>query len=270
MGLVHEVAAYLLGRQCNIVDNKQFGDHVAHRFFMRVQFEGPEPSTTVETLRAGFAPLAAKHRMQWQIADLSVKTRTMILVSRHGHCLADLLYRASTRALNIEVPLIVSNHNDLANLANGYGIQYEHISTTGSQRGEAETALLQMVEDHDIQLVVLARYMQVLSADLCQQLVGRAINIHHSFLPGFKGARPYDQAFNRGVKLIGATAHYVTAELDDGPIIEQEVTRVDHTVGPEELALVGKDIESSTLARAVRWHTEHRVLLNGGRTVVFR
>jgi formyltetrahydrofolate deformylase len=270
IGLVYTVAEYLLSRRCNITDNRQFGDPLTGRFFMRIHFESTRASTNIENLRSGFRDIANEHAMQWRIDDPATRTRTLIMVSRRGHCLTDLLYRVSTGSLNIEVPIIVSNHMDMARLASWYGIRYEHIPTNETSKDESEDRLLKLIEANSIELVVLARYMQVLSDDVCHRLRGKAINIHHSFLPGFKGARPYHQAFDRGVKLIGATAHYITPELDEGPIIEQEVVRVDHTLGANELAAVGQDVESLTLAKAVRWHAEHRVHLNGGRTVVFR
>lgn len=270
IGLVYAVAEYLLNHRCNITDNRQFGDPLSGRFFMRIHFESTESSTNLEILRSGFRQIATEHDMQWRIDDPATKTRTLIMVSRHGHCLTDLLYRVSTGSLKIEVPVIVSNHTDMARLADWYGIRYEHIPTSKASKRHSEDRLLELIEEHSIELVVLARYMQILSDEVCRRLEGKAINIHHSFLPGFKGTRPYQQAFDRGVKLIGATAHYITPELDEGPIIEQAVVRVDHTLGVQELATVGEDVESMTLAKAVRWHAEHRVHLNGGRTVVFR
>jgi formyltetrahydrofolate deformylase len=208
--------------------------------------------------------------MRWELWDATAPYRTLILVSRSSHCLNDLLFRWSSGDLQIEVPAIVSNHRDCERLAASYGVDFQHIPVTADTKADAEARLLQLVEDLDIHLVVLARYMQVLSDDTCKRLEGRAINIHHSFLPSFKGAKPYHQAFERGVKLVGATAHYVTADLDEGPIIEQDVVRVDHRFDAAELVAAGRDVEAQVLSRAVRWHAETRVLLNGHRTVVFR
>jgi formyltetrahydrofolate deformylase len=208
--------------------------------------------------------------MDWDLHDPAVRPRVLIMVSRFGHCLNDLLYRRETGTLPIDVAAIVSNHTDFAGLARWNNVPFHHVPVTPDTRGQAEDALRALLARYAVDLVVLARYMQVLSDELCAELAGRAINIHHSFLPSFKGARPYHQAHARGVKLIGATAHYVTAALDEGPIIEQEVARVDHSQRPEDLVAAGRDVECQALARAVRWHAEHRVLLNGDRTIVFR
>jgi formyltetrahydrofolate deformylase len=208
--------------------------------------------------------------MSYELWSAREPYRTLIMVSRHLHCLNDLLFRTTTGDLQIEVPAVVSNHADAEPLVKSYGIDFHHIAVTPDTKGEAEAQLLRLVDDLDIDLVVLARYMQVLSDDVCRRLGGRAINIHHSFLPSFKGAKPYHQAYDRGVKLVGATAHYVTPDLDEGPIIEQDVTRVDHTLSPEELVAAGRDVEAQVLSRAVRWHSQTRVLLHGHRTVVFR
>jgi formyltetrahydrofolate deformylase len=235
---------------------------------MRVHFSA-EPPVNLEKLRASFAATGDAFRMDWQIHPSTERTRVLLLVSKFGHCLNDLLFRASTGALPVDVVGVASNHTDFRDLAASYGIPFHHIPVTAATKAEAEAALLALVDAERVDLVVLARYMQVLSDDLCKALAGRAINIHHSFLPSFKGAKPYHQAHARGVKLIGATAHYVTAELDEGPIIEQEVVRVSHDVTPEQLVALGRDAECQALARAVKWHAEHRVLLNGSRTVVF-
>jgi formyltetrahydrofolate deformylase len=269
-GIVRAVSGYLADAGCNILDSQQFGDPYSKRFFMRVHVEELGSPAGVTALRSGFDPVAAEFAMDWQIHDLAVRPRVLIMVSKLGHCLNDLLFRRESGYLDVDVPAIVSNHPDFAALARWHGIGFHHVPVTPDTRGEAEARLLELVDEHRIDLVVLARYMQILSDDLCERLSGRAINIHHSFLPSFKGARPYHQAFERGVKLIGATAHYVTAKLDEGPIIEQEVQRVDHTDRPEDLVGVGRDVECQALARAVRWHVEHRVLLNGDRTVIFR
>ena len=271
-GIVHAVSSYLFRTGCNIVDSQQFGDGSAPEgeglFFMRVHFTAEAP-VTAEKLRASFAATGDAFRMDWQIHPSSERTRMLLLVSKFGHCLNDLLFRASSGALPVDVVGVVSNHTDFRELAASYGVPFHHIPVTADTKAEAEAALLELVDREQVDLVVLARYMQVLSDDLCKQLAGRAINIHHSFLPSFKGAKPYHQAHARGVKLIGATAHYVTAQLDEGPIIEQEVVRVRHDVTPERLVALGRDVECQALARAVKWHAEHRVLLNGSRTVVF-
>jgi len=272
-GIVHAVAAYLHGSGCNILESQQFADLTMNRFFMRVQVEtlggagvdGP-------ALRAGFAPIAGEFGMDWDLHDLAVRPRVLIMVSREGHCLNDLLYRREAEALAISVPLVVGNHPDLARLAAGHGVPFEHVpvGTGPAARVEAEERLLGLVAAHRIDFVVLARYMRILSPEVCAKLAGRIINIHHSFLPSFRGARPYQQAYEYGVKLIGATAHYVTADLDEGPVIEQEVARVEHTASPTQLAALGRDAERVALARAVRWHAEHRILLHGRRTVIFK
>jgi len=263
-GIVHAVSAYLHESGCNVLDSQQFADRLAGRFFMRVHAE-TLPGARAD-LATGFAPVAAEFGMDWGLHDRAVRPRALILVSRAGHCLNDLLYRRSAESLNIDVPLVAGNHQDLAGLAEAHGVRFEHIPAGPG----SEPRVLELISDLRIDFVVLARYMRILSPELCGKLPGRIINIHHSFLPSFKGARPYHQAHDRGVKLIGATAHYVTPDLDEGPIIEQEVVRVDHTHSPQDLVAVGRDAERIALARAVRWHAEHRVLLHGHRTVVFR
>jgi formyltetrahydrofolate deformylase len=269
-GLVHAVSGYLVDVRANIVESAQFEDRDTARFFMRICFDLLDDSVTLDRVRAGFAPIADTHAMTWALADATTPTRTLVLVSRVGHCLNDLLFRTRVGTLPIIVPAVVSNHEDLRPLAEGAGIAYHHIPVTPEGKTDAERRLLDLVRELQIDLVVLARYMQVLSDDACAALTGRAINIHHSFLPAFVGAKPYHQAHARGVKLIGATAHYVTSALDEGPIIEQDVARVDHAMDATQLAAVGHDVEAQVLARAVRWHAEHRVLLNGTRTVVVR
>jgi formyltetrahydrofolate deformylase len=268
-GIVHGVSSFLLVTGCNILDSQQFSDRDSGLFFMRVHFAAEEPGLTLASLRAGFEAIGTSFHMTWQMHDADARMRVLILVSQVGHCLNDLLFRYRIDALKIDIPAIVSNHPDFAPLAESYGIPFHHLPVTSETKAQQEARILELVEEHDIELVVLARYMQVLSEEACKRLEGRAINIHHSFLPSFKGARPYHQAHARGVKLIGATAHYVTAELDGGPIIEQEVARVDHAVTPQQLVAIGRDVECQALARAVKWHVEHRVLLNGRRTVVF-
>jgi formyltetrahydrofolate deformylase len=269
-GIVYAVSKFVVDHDCNIVESQQFDDREEGKFFMRVQFEPAHaPVVDVEGLRRDFTATARELGMTWRLLDGAAKQRALILVSKYGHCLNDLLYRAASGWLNIEVPAVVSNHPDLGTLADNYDVPFLHVPVTAATKPEAEARLLELVEDLDVDLVVLARYMQILSDDLCRRLEGWAINIHHSMLPSFKGGRPYFQAHDRGVKLVGATAHYVTADLDEGPIIEQEVARVDHSMSAEDVTEVGRDTECAVLARAVRWHTENRVLLSGRRTVVF-
>jgi formyltetrahydrofolate deformylase len=268
VGIVAAVSGFLAGQQIFIVESSHYGDPATRRFFMRSVFELPPQG--VAPLRDGFKPIAERFGMEWRIDEASRRERVLIMVSRFDHCLNDLLYRYRTGALAIEIPAIVSNHPDLAPLADWHRIPFHHLPVTSATREPQEAALRRLIADLGIDLVVLARYMQVLSPALCRDLRARSINIHHSFLPGFKGAKPYHQAHARGVKLIGATAHYVTEDLDEGPIIEQAVERVDHAHTPDELVAIGRDIENVVLARAVRWHVEHRILLNGAKTVVFK
>ncbi|MCQ9180652.1 formyltetrahydrofolate deformylase [Streptomyces sp. IBSBF 2953] len=269
-GLVHAVSGFLVRNSGNILESQQFDDRLQDRFFMRVHFDVSDPNADLETLRHRFGPVAEAHRLSWTLRDAATATRTLIMVSRFGHCLNDLLFRQRTGSLNIEIAAVVSNHRDFEALADTYGIPFHHVPVTRDTKAEAEARLLELVRELDVDLVVLARYMQILSDDLCKQLEGRAINIHHSFLPSFKGARPYEQAYDRGVKLVGATAHYVTPELDEGQIIEQDVVRVDHSLDPGQLVTVGRDVEAQVLAHAVKWHSESRVMVDGNRTVVFR
>ena len=268
-GIVHAVAAYLYEAGCNVLDAQQFGDRTGGVFFMRVHAETDGGKAD---LAAGFAPVAADFGMDWELHDLAVRPRALIMVSKGGHCLNDLLYRRSAEQLRIDVPLVIGNHRDLEPLATAHGVPFEYVPADGSlaSRQTSEERVADVVMSMGVDFVILARYMRILSPELCAKLPGRIINIHHSFLPSFKGARPYHQAHAHGVKLIGATAHYVTADLDEGPIIEQEVARVDHTSSPADLAAIGRDAERIALARAVRWHAEHRVLLHGRRTVIFR
>jgi formyltetrahydrofolate deformylase len=269
-GIVHAVSGFLVEHGGNIVESQQFGDRLNGRFFMRIDFSMADESATVETLRAAFTEVAQRFEMSFELWETAAPYRTLIMVSKQLHCLNDLLFRASTGSLQIEIPVVVSNHLDAEPLVRSYGIDFRHIPVTAESKPDAEAELLKLHEDLGIHLVVLARYMQVLSDDACRALSGQAINIHHSFLPSFKGAKPYHQAFDRGVKLIGATAHYVTADLDEGPIIEQDVIRVDHNHDQDQLVAAGRDVEAQVLSRAVRWHSESRVLLDGHRTVVFR
>jgi len=266
-GIVHAVAGAIVVSGGNIVESQQFGDPDTGRVFMRVAVEGEQVGPA---LRMSLTPVAARYGMDWELHAGAHRTRTLVMVSLGGHCLNDLLFRARAGQLPIDVPAVVSNHETLRPMAEFYGVPFHHVPVTPELKKDAESRLAELVKELDVELVVLARYMQVLSADLCAAMPGRVMNIHHSFLPSFKGARPYHQAHTRGVKLIGATAHYVTAALDEGPIIEQDVARADHTMAPDALAGLGRDVEAQVLARAVRWHAEHRVLLNGSRTVIFR
>ncbi|MEU4223314.1 formyltetrahydrofolate deformylase [Nonomuraea sp. NPDC026600] len=266
-GIVYAVTSFLVQHGGNMLQSKQFNDRQGGGFFMRVHFAAQHG---LEELRAGFTYVAESFQMTWQLKDAATPTRSLIMVSKFAHCVNDLLFRRQVGGLNIDIPAIVSNHPDLEPLAASYGVPFHHVPVTPQGKAEAEARVLELVAEYEADLVVLARYMQVLSDDMCKRLEGRAINIHHSFLPGFKGAKPYHQAHERGVKLIGATAHYVTADLDEGPIIEQDVARVDHELDPEDLIAAGRDVEAGVLARAVKWHSEQRVLLNGDRTVVFR
>jgi formyltetrahydrofolate deformylase len=268
-GIVHAVSGFLVRHGGNILESQQFGDRLSGRFFMRIDFT---VSVAVDApgLREDFAEVAGAVAMEFELWDATAPYRTLVMVSRHLHCLNDLLFRASTGALQIEIPAVVSNHPDAEALVRSHGIDFHHVPVTAATKADAEARLMELVDGLDVHLVVLARYMQVLSDDLCRRLTGRAINIHHSFLPSFKGAKPYHQAFDRGVKLVGATAHYVTGDLDEGPIIEQDVVRVDHTYDQDQLVAAGRDVEAQVLSRAVRWHSQSRVLLNGERTVVFR
>jgi formyltetrahydrofolate deformylase len=267
-GIVAEVTKFLFERNCNILDSQQFGDRGNGRFFMRVHCLS-EGGIGLPWLERDFAPIRETFGMEARFSDSARKTRAVIMVSRFGHTLVDLLYRCRIGAIPLEVPLIVSNHRDFEDVAVAQAIPFVHFPMTRENKPAQEAKLAALMDEHQIDLMILARYMQILSDDFCRPMPGRIINIHHSFLPSFKGANPYTQAHERGVKLIGATAHYVTGDLDEGPIIDQAVERVTHAQGPEDYVAVGRDIESRTLARAVKWHCEHRILLNGRKTVVF-
>jgi formyltetrahydrofolate deformylase len=269
-GIVHAVSGFLLEHGCDIIDNKQFGERSEAHFFMRVHFASEGDESTLEFLRSSFAPVAEKFDMRWQLERQGSKRRVLIMVSKFGHCLNDLLFRARIGELPVDVVAVVSNHTDHQALVEWHGIPFHHIPVTPDMKPAAEARLMELVDEFDVELVVLARYMQVLSDDLTRKLDGKAINIHHSFLPSFKGAKPYHQAYARGVKTVGATAHYVNAELDEGPIIAQQVVEVDHTYGPEDLVAAGRDTECKALSNAVKWHCEGRVILQGNRTVVLR
>ncbi len=269
-GIVHAVSGFLVDHGGNIMESQQFYDRMNGRFFMRIDFTVDASGADLDSLRADFSSVSERFSMTFEIWEAATPYRTMIMVSKYLHCLNDLLFRHRNGGLNIEIPLVVSNHRDAEPLVRSYGLEFVHLPVTPDTKPEAEAELMRLHKEHGIHLVVLARYMQVLSDDLCRQLSGQAINIHHSFLPSFKGAKPYHQAYDRGVKLIGATAHYVTADLDEGPIIEQDVIRVDHNHDQDQLVAAGRDVEAQVLSRAVRWHSESRVRLDGGRTVVFR
>jgi formyltetrahydrofolate deformylase len=272
-GIVHRVSGFLAGHGCNIIDSAQFGDAESRLFFMRVHFAAEDGGVTDAALRAAFDALCSAMGMTGQLHDARAKPRVLIMVSKIGHCLNDLLFRYRSGLLPVEIPAIVSNHMDFYQLAASYNIPFHHLPlATGADdaaRAMQEARIIELLDTHRIELVVLARYMQILSPGLCRALAGRAINIHHSFLPSFKGARPYAQAHRRGVKLIGATAHFVTGDLDEGPIIEQDVERVDHAMDADALTAIGRDVECVVLARAVKWFVEHRILQNGDKTVVF-
>jgi formyltetrahydrofolate deformylase len=273
-GIVHAVTGFLTEHNLNIKDSQQFGDPSSKRFFMRVHFVPVETNSEIKTisvdsLRTSFQKTAESMSMDFELSSVARKPRVLIMVSKIGHCLNDLLFRQSTSQLGIEVLLIISNHADFAPLAATYKIPFHHLPVTADTKTQQENKILELVKQNNIDLIVLARYMQVLSPALCSAMSGKIINIHHSFLPSFKGAKPYHQAHDRGVKIIGATAHFVTSDLDEGPIIEQNVVRVGHALSPKELTLEGSNVESNVLATAVKWVTEKRVLLNGHKTVVF-
>ena len=267
-GIVHAVSGFLLERGGNIEEAAQYNDHDTGLFFMRVQFACEQHSH--EALRQHLGEFASPFGMNWQLHATHTPMRTVLMVSKEGHCLNDLLFRWKSGLLPLDIRAIISNHREFYQLAASYNVPFHHIPVTAATKAQAEAKQYEIIEAEGAELVVLARYMQILSDGLCRQLAGRAINIHHSFLPSFKGAKPYYQAHDRGVKLIGATAHYVTADLDEGPIIEQDVARVDHSKTVEDLTAIGRDTESLVLARAVKWHSEHRVLQNGHKTVIFK
>jgi formyltetrahydrofolate deformylase len=273
-GIVHRVSGFLAEHGCNIIDSAQFGDAESRLFFMRVHFSLDDDGISDAQLRAEFTVLGETMQLDWQMRDARVKPRVVLMVSKIGHCLNDLLFRYKSGLLPVEIPAIVSNHMDFYQLAASYNIPFHHLPLAAGASEQAklaqESRIIEILDTHQVDLVVLARYMQILSPALCARLKGKAINIHHSFLPSFKGAKPYAQAHQRGVKLIGATAHFVTGDLDEGPIIEQGVERVDHAMDAETLSAIGRDVECVVLARAVKWFVEHRVLQNGAKTVVFK
>ena len=267
-GIVHAVSGFLLANGGNIEEAAQYSDRDTGLFFMRVQFACDQ--LTHEALTAKLKTFVEPFQMNWQLHATTQPMRTVIMVSREGHCLNDLLFRCKSGLLPLDVRAIISNHREFYQLAASYDVAFHHLPITAATKAQVESRQLEIIESESAELVILARYMQILSNDMCGKLAGRAINIHHSFLPSFKGARPYYQAHERGVKLIGATAHYVTGDLDEGPIIEQDVARADHSKTVDDLTAMGRDTESQVLARAVKWHSEHRVLLNGHKTVIFK
>ncbi|NTY90406.1 formyltetrahydrofolate deformylase [Pseudomonas putida] len=270
-GIVAAVTSYLAENGCYIGEMAQFDDETSSTFFMRAVFRfNAGIDGNIEALKRDFTGVAEKFGMSWELFDSSKPMRVLLMVSKFDHCLSDLLYRHGKGEMDMVITAVVSNHLDLRPMAERQGIRFIHLPVTKETKAAQEAELMKIVDETQTDLVVLARYMQILSDDLCKQLSGRAINIHHSFLPGFKGAKPYHQAYERGVKLIGATAHYVTSDLDEGPIIEQEVQRVDHAYKPEDLVTVGRDTETVALSKAVKYHLEHRVFQNHDRTVIFR
>ncbi|UJH69777.1 formyltetrahydrofolate deformylase [Ornithinimicrobium sp. INDO-MA30-4] len=270
VGIVHAVSGAMLAQDLTIVDSQQFGDDVAGEFHLRMHLRrAGESALSMADLQAAFEPVATEYSMHWDVRDLAVPHRVVIMVSKMGHCLNDLLFRVRTGQLGIEIAAIVSNHEDFRSLAQWHGVDFHHIPVTKDTKPEAEAKLRKVVERSGAETIILARYMQVLSEQMCSDYSGRIINIHHSLLPSFKGAKPYTQAHDRGVKVIGATAHYVTADLDEGPIIEQDFRRVDHRMSPADLSRVGQEQEAAALSRAVRWHAEQRIILRGHRTIVF-
>ncbi len=273
-GIVHSVSGFLAGHGCNIIDSAQFGDAYSQLFFMRVHFSSEDAGMDQVRLRQEFAEIALGWDMAWQLHDAHHKLGLVLMVSKIGHCLNDLLFRYKSGLLPVEIKAIISNHSDFYQLAASYNIPFHHFPLVAGasidEKRSQEKKILDVIENSQAELVVLARYMQILSPEMCQALNGRAINIHHSFLPSFKGAKPYYQAHDRGVKLIGATAHFVTGDLDEGPIIEQDVERVDHAMSPDKLSAIGRDVECVVLARAVTYFVEHRILWNGHKTVVFK
>jgi formyltetrahydrofolate deformylase len=269
-GVIAGISGTLFELNANVTEAAQFGDDGSNRFFLRIAFSVIDGTAALATLEQKLSAMKAHFDIDWAVHDAAERPRIMLAVSRQGHCLNDLLYRWETGALSADVVAVVSNHDDMRRKTESFGVPYYHLPVTSDTKPAQEQQILHLMSEHTVDLLVLARYMQILSGDLCHALAGRAINIHHSFLPSFKGAKPYHQAFDRGVKIIGATAHYVTSDLDEGPIIEQDVQRVEHFHRAEELVRRGTDVECQVLARAVNWHCEHRVLLNEHKTIVFK
>jgi formyltetrahydrofolate deformylase len=270
-GIVRAVSDFLFQRGATISDAAQHRDPVIDRFFMRVEFEEVEADLpSAEKLDEDFLPLAKQFDMEWSFFDVRKRARVLLAVSTHGHCLTDLLHRWSSGALPAEVVGVISNHEAMRGISEWYGLDFHYLPVTPDTKVQQEDAMMDIIREKQVDLLALARYMQILSPRMCEMMAGRAINIHHSFLPGFKGANPYRQAYLRGVKIIGATAHYVTTDLDEGPIIEQAVERIDHNFDIDELVQIGRDAECAAFARAVKWHCEHRIIVNGNKTVVFK
>jgi formyltetrahydrofolate deformylase len=270
-GIVREVSDFLYQRGATIFEAAQHRDALDNQFFMRVEFEAADSQLPeLEKLSNEFQVLASKFNMECQFHDQRIKPRILVAVSKHGHCLNDILHRWDSGVLAADIVGVVSNHQDMASMVEWHGLPFYHLPVTPDTKNQQEAEILKLIEEHDVNLFALARYMQILSPGLCERLKGKAINIHHSFLPGFKGADPYRQAYKRGVKIIGATAHYVTADLDEGPIIEQAVEKIDHNFDIESLIQIGRDAECAAFSRAVKWHCEHRIIINGNRTVVFK
>lgn len=269
-GIVYAVSSFLVQHSANIIASQQYGEPDGGLFFMRVHFAVPQPGRPTAELERDFAWVAEAFHMTWQLHDTAERIKTLLMVSQLGHCLNDLLFRWSAGSLPVDITGVVSNHEVFRGLTESYQLPFHYIPVTKDNKPAAETQLMSVIDEMDTELIVLARYMQILSPEVCKRVEGRMINIHHSFLPSFKGARPYHQAHAKGVKLVGATAHYVTPDLDEGPIIEQGVMRVDHSYSPAKLTEAGRDVEAQVLARAVTWHAEHRILLNGNRTVVLQ
>ena len=273
-GIVKEVSKYLYDIDTTIIEAAQYGDAVSNRFFLRMEFSAASERSliSIDEIKRSFAAVAETFSMVWDINDAAMRIKAIIAVSRAGHCLNDVLYRWKAGILPVDIIAVVSNHTDMQEMVTWHGLPFHHLPVTGKTRREQELRILSLMKSGGAELLLLARYMQILSNEMCEDIarIGNAINIHHSFLPGFKGARPYHQAYERGVKIIGATAHYVTGDLDAGPIIEQCVERIDHQYTPEELMQIGRDTECLAFASAIKWHCEHRVIRNGNRTVVFR
>ncbi len=270
VGIVAAVSGFIASQNGWILESNDFADPISKKFFMRQVIDAKSLNYGIEILRQAFTPLAQKFNMEWEITDSEKRKRVVILVSKQSHCLYDLLARFAANELNIEIPCIISNHEDLRGLCEFHGIKYHYIPVTKYNKLEAYGKIADIFDDVQGDVMVLARYMQVLSPEICERFKGKIINIHHSFLPSFVGAKPYSQAHAKGVKLVGATCHYVTADLDQGPIIEQDVIRVDHSDGPEDLALYGKDVEKAVLARGLRYHLEDRVIINQNRTIILQ
>tara|TARA_B100000886_G_scaffold44888_1_gene27590 strand:- start:757 stop:1614 length:858 start_codon:yes stop_codon:yes gene_type:complete len=270
LGLVAKVSNFLNDNDLFIKESAHYGDPETQKFFMRVKVISPEKNIDKINFNDNFKKLAEEISMDWSFEDAILNPKTSIFVSKYSHCLQDLLYRQSVNALKIDLKSVISNHPDLEKIVSDYGIPYHYVEVSKGNKDEAEERILEILNKDNIDLIILARYMQILSNNFCEKYYGRIINIHHSFLPSFKGAKPYHQAYSKGVKILGATAHYVTGELDEGPIIEQTVDRIDHTKSPEDMEIIGRDIESITLAKAVQYHSEQRVFLNNNKTVIFK